>query len=295
MAKKAIEWLKELPDGYRDLALDVRKKKYDDVEFYSNGSAIHALVDWDETPQGADFWGEVRNILYDDKLLPPLSELNHLRRDVAPRAVEEAVKEEMSDSLNKDLKVPFYKVSPLIEKLGFLSTEEYLKYLAEDVKNANDGIIAYYKKENGDWMVAGVINDYSPLYQTVTADVVEQLINGKLFSGKVFSAPALAVDASPTTASRIPHKPTRPAHYGSKESKAADVLHTIALEMEKNNEVIAELESKLKIAKNREKSLIVGSQRVMRIIGKKYPLGVQRKDYIVVVSKDYISIERNVI
>ena len=79
------------------------------------------------------------------------------------------------------------------------------------------------------------------------------------------------------------------------EIKAADVLHTIALEMEENNKTIAELESKLNCAKSRKESLISGSQRVMQHIKREYPLAVKRQDYIVVVTKENISIERNVL
>jgi hypothetical protein len=79
------------------------------------------------------------------------------------------------------------------------------------------------------------------------------------------------------------------------EIKAADILHTIALEMEGNNKVIEELENQLSIAKGRRDTLISGTQRVMQHIKREYPLAVIRKDYIVVVTKEDISIERNVL
>ncbi len=79
------------------------------------------------------------------------------------------------------------------------------------------------------------------------------------------------------------------------EIKAADILHTIALEMEDNNKVIEELESQLSRAKGRKDTLISGTQRVMQHIKKEYPLAVKRQDYIVVVTTNNISIERNVL
>jgi hypothetical protein len=79
------------------------------------------------------------------------------------------------------------------------------------------------------------------------------------------------------------------------EIKAADILHIIALEMEDNNKVIEELESQLSRAKGRKGTLISGTQRVMQHIKKEYPLAVKRQDYIVVVTKENISIERNVL
>jgi acyl-CoA reductase-like NAD-dependent aldehyde dehydrogenase len=79
------------------------------------------------------------------------------------------------------------------------------------------------------------------------------------------------------------------------ESKAADILNTIALEMEEHNSYLAELESKLNCAKSRKESLIAGAKRVMHHIKRDYPLSVKRQDYIVVVTEENISIERNVI
>lgn len=77
--------------------------------------------------------------------------------------------------------------------------------------------------------------------------------------------------------------------------KAADVLHSIAIEMEENNKLIEELENKLLQAENRKYTLLAGTQKVMQHIKKEYPLAVKRKDYIVVVTKENISIERNVL
>jgi NhaP-type Na+/H+ and K+/H+ antiporter len=79
------------------------------------------------------------------------------------------------------------------------------------------------------------------------------------------------------------------------EIQGADVLNSIAHEMEENKKIIEKLEKDLEIAKNREGSLIAGTQRVMQHLKKEYPLAVQRKDYIVVVTKENISIERNVL
>ena len=79
------------------------------------------------------------------------------------------------------------------------------------------------------------------------------------------------------------------------EIKGADILNNIAHEMEENNKIIEKLESDLARAKGRKDTLISGSQRVLQHLKKEYPLAVQRKDYIVVVTKENISIERNVL
>jgi len=79
------------------------------------------------------------------------------------------------------------------------------------------------------------------------------------------------------------------------EIKGADTLNCIALEMEENNKIIEKLESDLARAKGRKDTLISGSQRVLQHLKKEYPLAVQRNNYIVVVTKENISIERNVL
>ena len=79
------------------------------------------------------------------------------------------------------------------------------------------------------------------------------------------------------------------------EIKGADILNNIAHEMEENNKIIEKLESDLARAKSSKGSLIEGSQRVLQHLKKDYPLAVQRNGYIVVVTKENISIERNVL
>jgi hypothetical protein len=79
------------------------------------------------------------------------------------------------------------------------------------------------------------------------------------------------------------------------EIKGGDVLNSIAHEMEENKKIIEKLEKDLERAKNREGSLITGTQRVMQHLKKEYPLAVQRNGYIVVVTDKNISIERNVL
>jgi hypothetical protein len=79
------------------------------------------------------------------------------------------------------------------------------------------------------------------------------------------------------------------------EIKGSDLLNCIALEMEENKKKIEQLEYDLACAKGREGTLIEGSKRVLKHLGKHYPLAVKRKEYIVVVTENYISIERNVL
>lgn len=79
------------------------------------------------------------------------------------------------------------------------------------------------------------------------------------------------------------------------ETKGADVLNSIAHEMEVNDRIIEGLENDLSRAKGRKGLLIEGSKRVLQHLKKQTPLAVQRDGYIVVVTEEHISIERNVI
>jgi len=77
--------------------------------------------------------------------------------------------------------------------------------------------------------------------------------------------------------------------------KAADVLTSIAYEAEETNIIISKLEMDLAISKTRKKALIDGAKKVLKHIEKEPPLAVQRNGFIVVVTDENISIERNVI
>lgn len=79
------------------------------------------------------------------------------------------------------------------------------------------------------------------------------------------------------------------------EIKGADVLNSIAHEMEENNKIIKKLENDLACAKGRKDSLIEGSKRVLQHLKNEAPLAVQRNGYIVVVTTENISIECNVL
>lgn len=53
--KTVREWLEELPDGYREKAL----KNWENSKEPDLSRAIYVAFDWEETPEGFDFWAEV--------------------------------------------------------------------------------------------------------------------------------------------------------------------------------------------------------------------------------------------
>src|SRR5690554_5115380 len=72
--KTILEWLEELPDGYRELAL----RSYD-PEFCDTGVNIIDLADalvwgfsWEDTPEGQVFWDAVWGWAIGKGELPPL-------------------------------------------------------------------------------------------------------------------------------------------------------------------------------------------------------------------------------
>ena len=72
MKKTNIEWLMELPDGYRALALenaDEERLTYSDV---SLAEALKGSFYWYKTRQGHSFWNDVCNHYRHGTSLPPL-------------------------------------------------------------------------------------------------------------------------------------------------------------------------------------------------------------------------------
>jgi hypothetical protein len=79
------------------------------------------------------------------------------------------------------------------------------------------------------------------------------------------------------------------------ETKGADLLNTCANELEEIRKEIAELQSKINRIKSREETLLRASYDIAKHLKRELPLGVQRQGYIVILSKNDLSIERNVI
>ena len=79
------------------------------------------------------------------------------------------------------------------------------------------------------------------------------------------------------------------------ESIAGDILNTCANELELVRTSIEKTQSLLNRTKSRENTLLRASQDIVKHLKRELPLAVKRQDYIVVVSNDNLSIERNVI
>lgn len=79
------------------------------------------------------------------------------------------------------------------------------------------------------------------------------------------------------------------------EIKGADILNSIACELEENKQLIERLENELSSSKIRNLSLLEASKRVLQHLKKEYPLTVKRNGYVIVVTKENVLIERNVL
>lgn len=78
-------------------------------------------------------------------------------------------------------------------------------------------------------------------------------------------------------------------------TKGADMICAIATEKEQVDSEIADAEIKLQQLKTRQLQLRKGALMVLKHLKKEVPLAVKRQDYIVVVSNENVSIERNVL
>lgn len=79
------------------------------------------------------------------------------------------------------------------------------------------------------------------------------------------------------------------------EINGADLLNTCACELEEVRQQIKGYESALNRVKSRERTLLQAGQYVAKHLKKELPLAVKRQNYIVVLSKENLTIERNVI
>ena len=77
--------------------------------------------------------------------------------------------------------------------------------------------------------------------------------------------------------------------------KGADVLNSIALEMESVDKKIQDLERELSRSKSRKGVLIEGSKKVIQHLQLETPLYVNRQGYTVIVEDESIYITKNII
>ena len=79
------------------------------------------------------------------------------------------------------------------------------------------------------------------------------------------------------------------------DTKGADILNIIAHEMKETDEKIKKLEKELQMTKCRKDILFSGSHRIIQHLKKDYPLTVQRDGYVIIITRDNITINNNVI
>lgn len=75
MEKTAEEWLEELPDGYRELALINMQDKNASFKRETLADGLHCAFTWSESPEGFGFWSNVYYFYhhaYKNSQLPPL-------------------------------------------------------------------------------------------------------------------------------------------------------------------------------------------------------------------------------
>jgi len=124
--KTVLDWLNELPDGYRELALEVRHKNNEKDLV----STIYVAIDrfsWEKTPQGDKFWGRVWDILAENEPLPPIADLAHLRLDIPQAETPAPAPPPAAQSAWRTLgeSEPAFGEIVLIEEDDYFSVEKY--------------------------------------------------------------------------------------------------------------------------------------------------------------------------
>lgn len=84
--KTISEWLKTLPEGYRELALTNFEKALmvpmPPFKYYNFlHGAIYNGFNWESTPEGAKFWKKVYEHFAYGSTLPPLPETHHSKEE----------------------------------------------------------------------------------------------------------------------------------------------------------------------------------------------------------------------
>jgi len=72
MAKTIKEWLMELPDGYREMALENMYEENKSIVVRNMEDAINRAFTWEESQEGDVFWLAVYNHYFISRPLPPL-------------------------------------------------------------------------------------------------------------------------------------------------------------------------------------------------------------------------------
>jgi hypothetical protein len=72
MAKTVKEWLMELPDGYREMALANMCEENKSIVVRNMEDAINRAFTWEESQEGDVFWLAVYNHYFISRPLPPL-------------------------------------------------------------------------------------------------------------------------------------------------------------------------------------------------------------------------------
>lgn len=77
--------------------------------------------------------------------------------------------------------------------------------------------------------------------------------------------------------------------------KGGDLLNSIALEVEETEKKIENIEKELSVVKSNKRSLFEACSCVLNHLKKEMPAYIQRDGYVIVIAKNCVKIERNVI
>ena len=95
MEKTIKEWLTELPEGYRERALANTIEGVLKMCEVSMAQALYGSFVWGGTPEGLDFWVDVKNHYATSTPLPPLPNSSESKHEQAVSPVPTFTKEDL--------------------------------------------------------------------------------------------------------------------------------------------------------------------------------------------------------
>lgn len=135
--KKIREWFQELPDGIRELAL---RNQVNDGDEESLDGALYSGFVWGNTPEGGDFWVEVRIAAQGNREYPEIPEAV-VKKDPIVESVVKSFRERSKVGIKKYGTTLADNPMKLVEWMQYLSEElqDAILYLERMKQELKDG------------------------------------------------------------------------------------------------------------------------------------------------------------
>lgn len=147
MIKTIKEWLQELPSPWKEAALEQADKEDLLKEVSSMSEALEWFVDWHETKEGVNAWGELNEHYADlESQVPPKYPQHLLKKDTGGDLDYVKMVRQENETLRKQLEELQEELQSLKEQAGKIPHKYPLGYIDRDEFK----IIAQTYNEDGD-------------------------------------------------------------------------------------------------------------------------------------------------